>query len=192
MNLPPGLTGLADNPVAMFRQFTLPLFVALGGLVIPSITATYTIIGERERRTLELLVALPVSLEQIIMSKLLAVLLLGVIVAIPLFVVDAAAMIALGLGTLADAALLLFLLVAALLYSTASALLVSLLAGDYRTANNINGVMLGPTILLSMASLLLLPAALPRALIIAAAFLILACAATVVALRSLTVERFLR
>lgn len=190
--LPPGLMPMSANPELLMRDFLLPLVFTLGGLVVPAITAAHTVITERERHTLELLVALPVSLEQIVLAKLLAVLLLALAISLPLFAVDAAAMVGLGMGTPADVAALLFLLVAALLYSTASALLVSLLAGDYRTANNLSGALLGPTILVTVGVLTLLPGSVLRVIALGALFVALAAAATVIALRALTVERFLR
>jgi len=192
LSLPAGLMPLSGTPELLMRDFLLPLVFTLGGLVVPAIAAAHTVITERERHTLELLVALPVSLEQIVLAKLLAVLLLALGISLPLFAVDAVAIIWLRMATAADVAALLFLLVAALLYSTASALLVSLLAGDYRTANNLNGAMLGPTILLTVGVLMLLPGGVARVIALGAVFVVLAAAATVIALRALTIERFLR
>ncbi len=192
VNVPAGFGNLSGDPMQVMRAFMLPLFVALGGLVIPSITATHTIIAERERRTLELLVALPVSLGQIVFAKLLAVLLLGLGIAVPLFVIDAAVMISLGIASLVEVLALLFLLVAALLYSTSSALLVGLFAADFRTANNLNGALIGPSILLTLAALMVLPGGMLRYPLLGAVFLALAVVVTIVALRALTIERFLR
>lgn len=192
IGLPAGMVPLGGNPALLMRDFMLPLVFTLGGLVVPAIAAAHTVITERERHTLELLVALPVSLEQIVLAKLLAVLLLALAISLPLFAVDAVGIIGLGLGTLADVAALLFLLVAALLYSTSSALLVSLLAGDYRTANNLNGAMLGPTILVTVGIFMLVPGGAVRVVALGGLFVVLAGVATVVALRALTIERFLR
>lgn len=192
IGLPAGMVPLGGNPALLMRDFMLPLVFTLGGLVVPAIAAAHTVITERERHTLELLVALPVSLEQIVLAKLLAVLLLALAISLPLFAVDAVGIVGLGLGTLADVAALLFLLVAALLYSTSSALLVSLLAGDYRTANNLNGAMLGPTILVTVGILMLVPGGAVRVVALGGLFVVLAGVATVVALRALTIERFLR
>ncbi|MBI4319907.1 MAG: ABC transporter permease subunit [Chloroflexi bacterium] len=191
-NAPAGFGNIAGDPILMMRDFMLPLFITLGGLVIPSIAATYTIIGERERRTLELLVALPVSLAQIVFAKLIAVLLLATGIAVPLFLTDALVMIALGIASPVDALGLLFLLVAALVYSTSSALVVALIAADFRTANNVNGALLGPTILLVMAAMALLPGGVLRSVVLGVAFLAVATILTAVALRVLTLERFLR
>lgn len=192
MNVPAGFGNLSSDPTELMRDFLLPLFITLGGLVIPSITAAYTIIGERERHTLELLIALPLSLGQIILGKLLAVLLLAAGIALPLFLIDAVAMLALGIASFVDVLGLLFLLIGALLYSTASALLIALLAADFRTANNLNGALLGPTILLTMGAVTLLPGGVLRSFLLGLAFLALAAILTVIALRALTIERFLR
>ena len=71
--LPPGLAAIGEDPKALIRGLILPLFITIGGLIVPSMTATYTLIGERENRTLDLLVALPVSIGQILLAKLLVI-----------------------------------------------------------------------------------------------------------------------
>ncbi len=57
----PSPFGLSDDPKVVFSQVLLPLFVALSGLIVPSVAATYTVVGERERRSLDLLGARPPS-----------------------------------------------------------------------------------------------------------------------------------
>ena len=46
------------------------MMVAIGGLIVPSVAASYTVIAERERRTIELLVALPVSVGDILVEMI--------------------------------------------------------------------------------------------------------------------------
>ena len=70
--LPPGLAGLREDPREVIRLI-VPLMVTLGGLLVPSLAATYTVVSEREARTLDLLVALPVRMAQVLAAKLLAI-----------------------------------------------------------------------------------------------------------------------
>ncbi|MGH2354018.1 MAG: ABC transporter permease [Chloroflexota bacterium] len=189
--LPDTLQIIERDPAAAFRLLTLPLVVLVGGLIVPSVMAVHTVVVERERRTLDLLAALPVSLPAILWAKLLATLAVGAAIAVPLFAVDCLLALRLRLLTPANAATLLALLLAALTYSTAAALVVGLVAGDFRTANNVSGAMIGPLILLAVACLILLPPGIAP-LLLAALLLGLAGIAVVAALRWLTVERLLR
>ena len=61
--MPPGL--MVTTPAEMLTHMTFPLFMVIGGLVVPSVAATYTVVSEREKRTIDLLTALPISLGQI-------------------------------------------------------------------------------------------------------------------------------
>lgn len=190
--LPPGLAVLEDDPKAVMRALLLPLFVTIGGLMVPSITAIYTMIAERENRTLELLVALPVRIGQILLAKLLVIVLLAGGITFTLFLIDAVLILVLGIGSLGYVLTLLLLLIAALAYSTASALLLSLLARDFRTANNLSGALLVPTIFLCVGVLLFVPGGGFQILLLAALFLLAAVIASVIALRVVTFERLLR
>jgi ABC-type Na+ efflux pump permease subunit len=190
--LPPGLAAINDDPKAIIRVLLLPLFITIGGLIVPSITANYTMIAERENRTIELLVALPVRVGQILLAKLLVIVLLAGAVTLTLFAIDAAIILVLGIASIGYILALLLLLLAALAYSTASALLISLLARDFRTANNLSGALLVPTMLLCVSLLLVVPGEAGKLLLLAAFFALAALVATLVALRVVTFERLLR
>src|SRR5579859_3083262 len=58
----------------LLEHFTLPVLVTISALVTPSIVMGDLLFGERERRTLDLLVALPVSVYDVVLAKLTAVL----------------------------------------------------------------------------------------------------------------------
>jgi ABC-2 type transport system permease protein len=189
-SLPPGLQGLTNNPAQFFIQAMLPLFITLGGLIVPSISATYTIVAERERRSLELLIALPIRLQDILLAKLLAMLALAIIVVMPLFAVDAVVLLVLGTVSLGYVGLLFLVLLAALTCSIGIALLLALLARDFRTANNFNGAMLVPLILLTLAVLFGVPGP-ARLLVLTAALAAAGIGAYIVGLRLLTFERYL-
>jgi ABC-2 type transport system permease protein len=188
--VPAGLAAVADDPKALLRGLILPLFITLGGLVVPSMTATYTLIAERENRTLDLLVALPVRIGDILLAKVLVIAGAASAVTLLLFAVDAVAIVALGIGSVAYVLALLLLLLVSLAYSTASALLISLLAKDFRTANNLTGALIGPTILVCVASMIFLPGMLALWFLIGL-FALLGVAALVIALRVVTFERLL-
>lgn len=191
-SLPPGLAAIEDDPRAVMRALLLPLFVTIGGLMVPSITAIYTMIAERENRTIELLVALPVRIGQILLAKLLVIVLLSGGVTFTLFLIDAVLIIGLGIGSIGYVLSLLLLLITALAYSTASALLLSLLARDFRTANNLSGALLVPTIFICTGVLLFVPSNGFQILLLAGIFVLAAAIATLVALRVVTFERLLR
>lgn len=189
--LPPTFRALVQEPMAMMRTLLVP-FIALGGLIVPSVTASYILISERESRTLELLVALPVRVGQILLAKLLALLALAAIVTLVFFSFDALLILRLEVGSWRFVVALLSVLLASLLFSTTSALLVSLLARDFRTANNVNGMFLGPSILVSFVVMLGVPGPTLAALVLAAVFLLGALVSLFVALKVITFERLLR
>lgn len=186
---PPGLANLED-PTDLLRLFLLPLFMVIGGLMVPSVAATHTVVAERERRSLELLMALPVRVQDVLAAKIAALMLTAAAVVLPLFAVDAAAILVLQVGSPAYVALLLGVLLAALACSAGIALLLALLARDFRTANNLNGALTGPLIVVTMGVLMLVPGDL-RFVALISLLLGLAVATTTIALRWLTFERYL-
>ena len=189
--LPPILESLANDPRTLLRA-VLPLMVALGGLLVPALTATHTLIVERESRTLELLAGLPIRIGQILLAKLLVIVMLGGGASLFLVGLDGAVMLATGLASLSFVLALILLLLCALAYSTASALLTSLLAPDFRTANNVNGVLLAPTLLVCLTVLTLAPGNVPGIVILACVFAAGAAITCFIALRVVTFERLLR
>jgi len=134
--------------------------------------------------------ALPVRVSDILVAKLLAMLVLALTVVLPLFTLDMLVLLGFGLVGAVDVAIMLGLLLSALACSVAVALLLALLARDFRTANNINGALLGPVILAVLGVLFGLPT--PLSYIVLVAVLLAAAAAAVqVGLRWLTFERYL-
>jgi ABC-2 type transport system permease protein len=181
---------LVNDPVQLFARFLFPLFVTLGGLIVPSVAATYTVVGERERRSLELLLSLPVRVGDILTAKLLAMLVLAATVVLPLFAFDAAVLLFLGLLGWAGVLMLLLVLLSALTYAVGEALLLALLARDLRTAQNLNGALLLPISFLTAVVLLAAP---PQLNLLAVSALLLCGAGLtlLVGLRWLTFERYL-
>lgn len=185
-HLPPGLR--TNNPTMLI----LPLVMIIAGLVLPTMSATHTVISERESRTLELLVALPVRISQILQAKFLAVLLLSCVPPLALLCVDAVVLLWLRAVSVGFLLSLFALLTSALAYGTASALVIGLLARDYRTANNLGGAFIAPCIFLSAALLIALPAGPLGPLGLAAVFAVASAVLTWIAARSVTFERLLR
>jgi len=156
----------------------------------PSLSATYTVVAEREKRSLDLLMALPVSVTDILLAKLLAMLVLASVVVLPLFAIDMAVLVALGLTSALNILLLLILLLAALGCSVGVALLLALLARDFRTANNLNGAFLGPLIVATLAIMFLLTGPV-RYLALTVLLVGVGLIAVLAGLRWLTFERYL-
>ena len=185
---PPGLQSLRGADA--FVLLLYPLFVTICGMIVPSLAASYTIVTERERRTLELLVALPVRLSQILVAKLLSILILGIVVTVPLFAVTATLVVILGAASLAEMALVLVPLEAAVVCSTCLSLLLTLLARDFRTANNVNGILFFPVLIVA-AGILVGVGGSARLLVLGAALLAIGGAAILAGARWITFERYL-
>ena len=186
-----GLIGEIGDDPRHLPGAMLPLLVAVVGMVLPTMMATHLLITERERRTLELLVALPVRIGQVLTAKLLATLLAASALSVPLLVVD---IVVLGTRNAADPGALFampLLLVAALALSTSTALLISLLSPDFRTANNVAGAMLAPIILVTLMGSVLLPGGAVRPLVIACVYVLVAVLVTRHALRTVTFEKLM-
>ena len=186
--LPPGFSDIGDAR-GLFALLLYPLFVTIAGLIVPSLAATYSVVQERERRTLELLVALPVSVRQILTAKLLSLLALGVVLVFPFFAIGITIPVLLGVISPSQAALLLLLLSAALVCSTCVALVLALLAKDFRTANNLNGVLFLPILMLMSGLLLSVPGE-GKLLVMSAALIGCAALAIVIATSWISFERY--
>ncbi|MDQ6773337.1 MAG: ABC transporter permease [Candidatus Dormibacteraeota bacterium] len=185
----PGLAGL-HGARDIFLYLSLPVFFVLGGLLTPSVTANFTVVSERERRTLELLVSLPVSVADILYAKLAANLTAAAATLLPLFAIDAVGMLMLTRVGPAYVASALLLLLAALAASVGVSLLLSLLARDFRTSNNLGGAFVIPTMLLTVAVEVLVPG-LGRFLVLSSLMLLLGAGAFLAGARWLTFERYL-
>lgn len=185
----PGLAGITGVQ-EFFLYFTFPLFFVLAGLMTPSLAATHTVISERERRSIELLMALPLTVTDILTAKLAANLAVATATLLPLFAVDATAVLLLtdaGAPYLVSA---LFLLLSSLAASIGVSLLLALLARDFRTANNLNGAFVLPAMILVGACVALVPG-LARFWVLGLLMLALGAAAFYAGLRWLTFERYL-
>lgn len=169
----------------------LPFLIAMTGVIVPTMLTSYLVISERESRTLELLVALPVRIDQILRAKLLAVIVATTGLTGPLLLLDCVVAVALGLASVSDVVGLPFLLASVLAYSTSASLLVSLLARDFRTANSVAGFFMVPAILLSMVATGVLPGGWMRPVVLGVVFALAALVLARSALRGASFERLM-
>jgi ABC-type transport system involved in multi-copper enzyme maturation permease subunit len=187
--LPGALSRLGD-PRVLFKEVMLPFYLLLAGAIAPTSFAIQTVLVERERRSLELLMALPVTVAEILAAKIGAMLAVSFAVMVPLAVIDG---IVLGLEGVVDplyAALLVVLLLASLSSSIGTVLLTALLSKDFRTAQNLAGLFSLPFLLVAAVPLCALTA--PWNLLALTALLLAATAGSIyIALTRLTFERYL-
>lgn len=185
---PPGIAGLSGREV--FAYYLLPLFVTLAAALTPGVASIYTIVVERERRTIELLVSLPVTVGDIVTAKLTATLITACTVMVPLALVDAVVGAVAGGAGIAYALLMVLLLLGGILFSVCVAFVLALLARDYRTSQQINGLFVAPVLVLTNAVLILVPGV-GRLLVLAVLLAGMGTAGLYVAARRFTFERYL-
>jgi ABC-type transport system involved in multi-copper enzyme maturation permease subunit len=171
-------------------QFFYPMLLVMGGLLLPSLTTTYAIVAERERRSLELLISLPVTVGEILAAKLLAVLGVTAMIGLPYVAVVLTLLLILGMAGPGTIPALLAPFFAAIACSIGISLLITLLARDFRTSNNLSGAFVLPVLLLTVATLGTIggPA---RTYVLAALLLGLGAVAVFAALRWVSFERYL-
>ena len=185
----PGLSDVTDSN-QLLVQFFYPMMLVIGGLLLPSLTTTYAIVAERERRSLELLISLPVTVAEILAAKLLAVLAVTAIIGLPYVAVVLTLLLILGIADAATIPALLAPFLAAVACSICISLLLTLLARDFRTANNLSGAFVVPALLLTIATLSAV-AGPARTYVVAVILLALGAVALLAALRWVSVERYL-
>ena len=185
----PGLSDVTDSN-QLLVQFFYPMMLVIGGLLLPSLTTTYAIVAERERRSLELLISLPVTVAEILAAKLLAVLAVTAIIGLPYVAVVLTLLLILGIADAATIPALLAPFLAAVACSICISLLLTLLARDFRTSNNLSGAFVVPALLLTIATLSAV-AGPARTYVVAVILLALGAVALLAALRWVSVERYL-
>jgi ABC-2 type transport system permease protein len=188
--LPPGLAALAtSSPMIMLREFNMPLFVGMVALFEPSLLAVYAIVSEKERKTIDLLLSLPVTLADIVNAKLAAIIAVSLAAMFPLLLIDFAFLAIQGVGEPIYLLGFIFELLAGITLSTAVALILGLLGKDYRTANNLSGLFLGPMLLVVVGASLVLPFGATRLFILGAFFLALGLAVFYLGMKRFSLER---
>jgi len=172
-----------------FLYVTLPFLFVMAALLTPVLAGIHTLIVERERRSLELLMALPVVVGDILAAKLAAILATAVATIVPMFLVDAVVIVPLtGAGT-AYVVGALFLLVTTLVAGVSCSLVIALTARDLRSATSLGGMLAVPPLLLTGLCVVFVPG-LGRFAVLGLLMLALGCGALYGGLRWLTTERY--
>lgn len=184
----PGFDVVRDGQ-GYFLYVTLPFLFVMASLLTPILSATHTLIVERERRSLELLLSLPVLVGDILAAKLAANLATAVATIVPMFLVDAVVILTLTGAGMAYVVGTLFLLVTTLVAAAGASLLMALLARDLRTATSLGGMLAVLPLLLTALCVVFVPG-LGRFAVLGLLMLALGCGAVYSGLRWLTSERY--
>lgn len=184
----PGFDLVRDGQ-GYFLYITLPFLFVLAALLTPILASIHTLIVERERRSLELLMALPVVVGDILAAKLAAIMATAIATIVPMFLLDAVVIVSLtGAGT-AYVVGVLFLLVTTLVAAVSCSLLIALLARDLRTATSLGGMLAVPPLLLTGLCVVFVPG-LGRFAVLGLLMLGLGCGGLYAGLNWLTSERY--
>ena len=183
-------TGSPVSPRELIPLYLLPLFVCLAGVLAPSVTAVASIVSEREKRTVELLVALPVRVTEVVTAKLLATLAAIAVVTVPLTVLDGVGAVLLLGQPVAYAPLLLAVLLCGMIASICFSAVIALIARDYRTSQQLSGLLVVPLLLVANGVLLIVPG-LVRLLLLALILGVGGGLAAWVVVRRVSFERYL-
>lgn len=180
---------LVQDGQGYFLYVTLPFLFVIAALLTPILAGIQTLIVERERRSLELLMALPVVVGDILAAKLAAILALALATIVPMFLVDALVIVSLTSAGVAYVAGALFLLVTTLVAAVSASFLMALMARDPRTATSLGGLLSVPPLLLTGLCVVFVPG-LGRFAVLGLLMLALGCCAVYAGLRWLTTERY--
>ena len=180
---------LVHDGQGYFLYVIMPLLFVMAAMLTPILSATHTLIEERERRSLELLMALPVSVGDILAAKLAANLATALATIVPMFLLAGVVILTLthaGTGYVIGA---LFLLVTTIAASVGASLLLALLARDRGTATSLGGMLAVPPLGLTGLCVVFVPG-LGRFLVLGLLMLALAFMSIYAGLRWLTTERY--
>jgi ABC-type transport system involved in multi-copper enzyme maturation permease subunit len=179
-----GLHGIRD----VFLYLTFPLSLVLAGLLTPALATSYTVIVERERRSIDLLMCLPVTVLDILTAKIAANLMASAAV-VPLFALDAVAIVLLTGAGPAYVLAAFALLGSALIAAVGVSLLLALVVRDARTSDNVRAVYALPTTVATALTAALVPG-LWRFAVLATLMLALGTVSVYVGARRITFERY--
>lgn len=172
-----------------FLYILLPVLFVLAALLTPVLTAIQSLIGERERRSLELLMALPVVVDDIVTAKLAANVAIALATIMPMFAVDAIVLKAVGRVDWTYIGWASILLLGSVTASVGASILLALMAKDLRTAMSSGALMLAVPLSLTGLCLSLVPGV-ARFAVIGILLFALGVGASYGGLRWLTYERY--
>jgi len=154
----PAVQGLnGTTTLTLYALFLIPLFVCLSATIAPGVTAVFAIVTELERRTMELLVALPVRVTEIVTAKLAATLVAAGVVTLPLALADGIVGMLAGGQPPVYVLLVVLLAIGGMCCAVGTASGVAMLARDYRTAQQLTGLIALPVVVIASAVLTLVP-----------------------------------
>lgn len=187
-----GFVGDIGHDPSRLAITMLPLFLGLAGLTVPTLLAIHAVVSERESRTLELMIALPIRVGHLLAAKLLTVLLFALAVCGTLLSVTSVELLVLDLATPLEVLGLYAELTAAIAAGSAGAIAIGFQAHDFRTAQNVSGAVVAPMILVSIAVAMLTGGGAARPFMLACFYGLIALVLAAHALRRATYEKLLR
>lgn len=187
-----GLLGDVAHDPSRLAIYILPLFCGLAGLTVPTILAIHAVVSERESRTFELLIALPVRVGWVLQAKLLTILAFTITLCGSFLSVSAVEMLVFDIATPLEVLALFVELFAAITAGAAGALVVGFHSHDFRTAQNVSGAVIAPMVFLSIAVSMLVGGGAARPLALAVVFGTIAAMFAAHAARQTTFEKLLR
>ncbi|MEJ2250686.1 MAG: ABC transporter permease subunit [Candidatus Lokiarchaeota archaeon] len=87
LNIPAGYNEYLQAAFVMIKMFLMPFFLLIPGL-IPTVVASDSFAGEKERKTMESLVLLPISKSELIIGKVLTSFIPSIIINIVCFLIN--------------------------------------------------------------------------------------------------------
>ncbi len=172
-----------------FLYVLLPILLVLAALVAPVLTALQSLIGERQDRSLELLMALPVLIDDIVAAKLAANVSFALATIVPMFAADAVVLVLVARVSWVFVFWAALLLVGAVAASVGASVLLAMTAGDLRTAMSSGGLMVAVPLSLTGLCVALIPGVY-RFAVLAVLLFALGVGAVWGGLRWLTYERY--
>lgn len=184
----PGFSEIQDAQ-GYFLLVMMPVLFVTASLLAPMLAAIHTLIVERERRSLTLLLALPVLVGDVLTAKLIAVLATAIATVLPMFLVDAVVITLLTPAQAGYVVASLFLVVSTLVASVGAGLLLALLSRDLRTATTLGATLSVPPLFLTALCIVFVPG-LARFVVLGLLMLALGFGGLYAGVRWLTSERY--
>lgn len=187
-----GLLGDIGRDPARVPVYLLPLFCGIAGTIVPVMLAIHAVVSERESRTLELMMALPVRLSQVLTAKVLAVMAFTAAMSGTALLVPIALLAIDGRIAVLEVVAIYLELFAAMAAGAASALVIGFHAKDFRTAQNVTPAYVVPFILLTVVLSLFVGGSVTRPLALAGFYALWAAITAAHAARQNSFEQLLR
>lgn len=187
-----GLIGdVGANPQRLAISI-LPLFISVAGITAPLMLAVHSLVSERETRTLDLMMSLPIRVSHLLQAKALAVTSLAYGIACLFLSVTGVELVVLGLASPLEALALFVELAATVACGTVTALAVGFHAPDFRTAQNVTPAYILPALFAGIVLSMLVGGGATRPLTLAGFYALWAAVLVTHAARQRSFEQLLR